>query len=361
VNLLYKPDWDDTKKRYEAWWAHELLDRCAISVVSPRTDALSLVPPALPDKLEDRWLDFEYISALNDYQLSRLFFGGESLPVWCPGWPGWGSIPCFLGATITLKEETGWIDPIISDGALTDYDYNSFIISPENRWWKLHLDILRHATREALGKSIVPVGAFGGSGDTLAGIRGSDKLLFDVIDSPEYVREFDLYLMKQWIEVHDTSYRIAREATEGSTCWFNLWSPGRFYAAQNDFSYMISPEMFIDIFLPAIEMQTNYLDHSVYHVDGIGAFVHVDALSELPKLQAFQILPGTGKPSPLHYMDILKKLQAKGKNLHLSILPGEVEYALSQLSSKGLFLEVWCETEEEAKALLVDVQKWTRD
>lgn len=25
INLKFKPDWDETKKRYERWWAHELL------------------------------------------------------------------------------------------------------------------------------------------------------------------------------------------------------------------------------------------------------------------------------------------------------------------------------------------------
>lgn len=27
MSLLYKPGWDETRKRYEAWWAHEALDR----------------------------------------------------------------------------------------------------------------------------------------------------------------------------------------------------------------------------------------------------------------------------------------------------------------------------------------------
>jgi hypothetical protein len=35
---------------------------------------------------------------------------------------------------------------------------------------------------------------------------------------------------------------------------------------QNDFSYNIGPGMFRDIFLPIIRRQTEFLDHSVYHV-----------------------------------------------------------------------------------------------
>jgi len=72
--------------------------------------------------------------------------------------------------------------------------------------------------------------------------------------------------------------------------------------------------MYKDIFLPSIEYETNIYDHTVYHVDGVSAFKHVDMLCELTRLQAIQILPGTGKPSPLHYMQVLKKVQAAGKN-----------------------------------------------
>jgi hypothetical protein len=203
--------------------------------------------------------------------------------------------------------------------------------------------------------------AFGGCGDTLASLRSSYKLLFDVADCPDYVREFELYLMKQWIEIYQGSYDITSVGAEGSTCWFNLWSPGKFYAAQCDFAYMISPQTFRDVFLPAIEMQTQYLDHTIFHVDGVGSFAHVDVLIELPRLQAIQILPGAGKPSPLHYLDVLKKVQAKGKNLWIRIRPNEVEQALSELSARGLFITTQCRTEEEARTLIDRCAEWSHD
>ena len=192
-------------------------------------------------------------------------------------------------------------------------------------------------------------------------MRGNTQLLMDLMDCPDYVREFDMYLMEMWIEVHKTNYEIVKEAAGGSAGWFPLWSPGRFYAAQNDFAYMISPAIFEKCFIPSLEMQTNYLDHCVHHVDGLGNFAHVDALCELPGLQALQILPGAGKPSPLHYMDVLKKVQSKGKNLHISIGPDEVETALSELSARGLCIATGCASEEEARKLVRKCEQWSRD
>ena len=361
MNLLYKSDWQETKERFKAWWAHEYFGRCAIAVTAPRSNAPPEAPPPLPDKVEDRWLDYDYLHAINEYRMPRTFYGGEAFPVWDPGHPGWAFIPCYLGAPVKLMETTGWVNPIIAHGSLTDHDYCDLVIPRDNEWWVKAQDMVRFSVADSKNKCIPGILAIGGSGDTLAALRDTGKLLTDLMDCPDYVREFDQYLMRQWMEVYDTLYGIIREAAEGSTCWFNLWSPGKFYASQNDFAYMISPRMLRDIFLPSIETQTRFLDNTVHHVDGIGNFAHVDALCELPRLQAFQILPGAGKPSPLHYMDVLKKVQAAGKNLHITIPSNEARDALENLSARGLFISTTCGSEEEARALLKNCEKWSKD
>lgn len=361
MSLLYKPDWEETKERFKAWWAHEDFGRCALSVVAPKDGRRDMPPPPLPEKVEDRWLNFDYLHAINEYRMSRTYFGGEALPKFTPGYPGWDFIPAYLGAQVDLAEETGWVHPMLANGELTDHDYNALKIQPDNRWWVFAQQMHQFAVAESAGKMLPGIQAIGACGDTLAALRSTNLLLTDVLDCPEYVRDFELYLMQQWTEVYDTFYQIIREGAEGSICWFELWAPGKFYPAQNDFSYMVSPKVFEQVFLPALALQSNFLDYSLYHVDGVGAFAHVDALcSSLPRLQAIQILPGAGKPSPLHYMDVLKKVQSYGKNLHITIPCNEVETALDNLSSRGLFIETCCSTEEEARSLLAMAEKRSR-
>lgn len=361
MNLLYKPDFEKAQENYKAWWEHEYFGRCAMFVTAPKTLKDPGLPPPLPEKTEDRWIDFNYLTASNEYRMSHTYYGGEAFPVWHPGHPGCDGHSVYLGAQVTLKENTGWVEPIISEGELTDHYYHELKIDRNGRWWKFGREVRRLAVRESLGKSIPSNMAFGACGDTLSKLRSSEKLLFDIVDCPDYVREFDQYLMKQWIEIYEDSYSITHEAAQGSTCWFQLWSPGKFYAAQCDFAFMISPQMFIDIFLPSIEMQAKYLDHTVYHVDGPGNFAHVNALLTLPRIQAFQIKPGPGDPSPLYYVDVLKKVQAAGRNLHITIPPHEVKDALGMLSARGLLISTNCRTEEEAKYLLKCAEKWSVD
>jgi len=109
VQLLFKPDWEEAKERYKAWWAHEVLDRCALWVTAPKADPAAEPPPPLPTKVEDRWLDLDYVAAANDYQMRHTYYGAEAFPVWSPGYPGWTFIPCYMGAPVTLSEDTGWV------------------------------------------------------------------------------------------------------------------------------------------------------------------------------------------------------------------------------------------------------------
>ncbi|MCM8825749.1 MAG: hypothetical protein NC937_06400, partial [Candidatus Omnitrophica bacterium] len=231
------------------------------------------------------------------------------MPVWNGGYPGHTSIPVFLGCPLHLDMRTGWLDPILLDEYI---DYERLKIDENNYNYKFAIELLIRGIREASGKCLVSIGAFGGCGDTLVALRGTERLLIDCIERPRQVKQAELYLMEMWCNYYEKLYRIIKDVDEGSTCWFTLWAPGKFYAAQNDFAYNISPKMFREIFLPAIEMQVNFLDWCVYHLDGIGNFRHLDALLELPCLRAIQIAPGAGKPSPVHFMDILKKVQKAG-------------------------------------------------
>jgi hypothetical protein len=358
MTLQYKEDWEETKQRFRVWWAHEAIGRCALAVHAPRKDPPELPQPKPPRTPEERWLDLDSISERVEYAHARTFYGGEAFPVWHGGYPGVRRLAVFLGCAAKLDVHTCWLEPVLSG---EDLDFESLELDESGTSFQSALQFLRRASREAKGKSIPSIGAFGGCGDTLAALRGTERLLYDVMERPDRVREADQCVMDLWFRVYNRFYKIIKDAAEGSTCWFELWSPGKFYACQNDFSYMIPAKVFEEVFLPTIEKQTRFLDHCVFHVDGVAAFAHVDALCRLPRLQAIQILPGAGKPSPLAYMPVLKKVQAAGKNLHITIPASEVESALRELSARGLFIATSCGSEDEVWALLENAEKWSRD
>ena len=357
--LLYKPDWEETKQHFITWWAGERFERCAMAVTAPRAGQNLIHPPLPPTDPLQRWTDLDYISALNRYEHSTTFYGGEAFPIWSGGSPGHTSLPVYLGCPVELDMETCWKKPLLETD---DWDITNLKLDPENFWWKLALDLTDRSLKESEGKSVPDIeGTLSLCGDCLAALRGTDRLLLDVADTPERVREAEFYLLEIWVKAYDILRNLVYKAAEGNTSWFRLWSPRRFYPTSCDFSYMISPKMFRNLFLPVIERWSNHLDYSIYHVDGVEAFKHVPALAELPGIQAFQILPGAGKPSPLHYLDTLRMVQSRGKNLHITITAEEVESALELLSSRGLFIDTHCASEEQARYLLKMAEKWSHN
>jgi len=353
--LSTKPDWESCKERYLAWWSHEDFGRAGISVTAPLSPEKGECPQ--PPENAARWTDEDYICRLMDYKMNNTYYGGEALPVWNAGYPGWDAMPVFNGGGIEMDANTGWWTPSMGEGDLVDYDPEKIVINRDSPWYKKSAVFRELAVSGSKGRALPSTGAIGGCGDTLAALRSTLKLLYDIKDAPDEVLNFELRLMDLWIEHYTERHADLREAAEGSTGYFELWSPGKFYASACDFAYSISPADFERCFLPAIDKQTRYLDHTIHHVDGLGNFLHLDALFSLNRLQAFQILPGAGKGSPLNYPETLFKVQRAGKNLHISIEPGEVKHALGMLSSRGLMIITQAGTKEEADEIIRYVEK----
>lgn len=68
-----------------------------------------------------------------------------------------------------------------------------------------------------------------------------------------------------------------------------------------------------------------------------------------------------GQPSPLKYMKELKKIQEKGKGLVLLLKPEEIEPAMKELSSKGLFILAEADSREEADTIVKLAEQNTRE
>lgn len=359
MGLAYKADWEATKERLRRWWHHEYFKRCALAVTAPRDNPRERPAPPPPKTLQDRWYDLDAIAVRNEYNFSRTFYGGEAIPMWHAGYPGIAAIPTILGCPFQVDLETGWHDPLLTDP--DGFDIRSLRLDENHPAYRYHFAVLARAMRESRDRSCPSMGAFYHAGDTLAALRGTEQLLIDCVERPDAVRDAEARLMDMWFDFYDRTYAAVNGAKQGSACWMGLWAPGKTYTVSNDFSYNISTAMFCDMFLPAIERQTRFLDYSIYHVDGVGAFRHVDVLCELPRLQALQILPGAGQPSPLHFVEVLKKVQAAGKNLHISIAPEEVEQALSILSARGLYIATHTENQAQAEELLRQAESWSVD
>ena len=108
----------------------------------------------------------------------------------------------------------------------------------------------------------------------------------------------------------------------------------------------------IDLIVEELEQEVQFLDGSIYHLDGIEALKHLDGILEIPGLGGVQWVPGDGKPSASHWIPEIKKIQAAGKCVDLDVRPEELEILLKELSPEGLLYHIRAESEQDAKDLL---------
>lgn len=355
--MLYKEDWEDVARRFEAWWEGEVIDRVALQVTAPKNgyhgrsyarEPHSEIPSLEPLKdPKRRWTDIEYVIAKNDEYFRSTFWGGEAFPcLWVNLGPD--IFAAYLGCELSFAEDTTWSRPFIDSWE----PFPRIELDPENAWWRLTKEMTAAAVEAGKGKYFVGITDIHGGGDALAAMRGPDRLCIDLLESPDKIKRAMESLKPIWYTVFEELHEIVQRRMKGSSTWLNVWSPDRMYPLSCDFSCMISPDMFSEFFLPEIIDQANWLDHSIYHLDGPGAIPHLDLLLEMEKLHGIQWVPGAASESMLKWVPLLRRIQRAGKILHLSVISEEVEPLLRELSPEGLMLSTSCDSEEDARQLL---------
>lgn len=349
-------------QRNEAFWKKQIDDYPLIWVTVP--GATPGRPPPEPATEEALWTDVDYVLANAEYQLARTYFAGDALPVHNP-WLGPDQVAAWLGAEITLapRLNTSWVKPFVRDWA----EHPKLAIEPENRWWKLYLEILRRSVEQGRGKWVATYPDLHTGIDGLSAIRGPENLLLDLLERPEAVVRAMRDMTGLSKQIVDTVSEVVLPAGQGTTNWTMGWSRERFLCiGQNDFTCMISPELFAEICFPDTLETCNYVDRSIYHLDGPGAIRHLPNILAIEKLDCVQWIQGAGQPFPSRWLEMLRGIQAAGKSVQVyygpshgddANLEGELEVLCRELDWRRLFFWASVSTVEQADALVELAQK----
>jgi hypothetical protein len=123
--------------------------------------------------------------------------------------------------------------------------------------------------------------------------------------------------------------------------------------------------MFEEFFLPEIQDQCKKIEYPIYHLDGPGEVKHLDLILSIPELKAVQWVPSPGQGKVEDWMPMFKKIQDAGKGLYFAVAywygskPKDIEYVLQELKPEGLYLDIWCESEEETVWLEKKLPEWS--
>jgi 5-methyltetrahydrofolate--homocysteine methyltransferase len=343
-------DFERVKECFDAYWRREIPGRPLVGITCPRQDAR---PPEfpVPDTVERRWTDIEYQCSRARWQMENTVYLGEALPVFTPNL-GPDSFSAFLGAELRfLDEHTSWVRPCVDD--LAEY---TPLFDRSNKWWRHMCELVDAVCEAAEGRFLVGVPDLHGGGDALAALRHSDRFALDLYDKPDHVKRVMPGLTAIYKEVFaDYASRISR-VQDGCTTWLRAYSRGTYTALQNDFSGLISPDMFVEFFLPEVRELSGYLDNSLYHLDGPIALGNLPHLLEIVELDGIQWVRGAGSKPMSQWGDVCRQVLDAGKCLHIECAPEELDHLLRTLPHEGLFVDTGCPNESEGRKLLRHVE-----
>ena len=287
VECAWKPNWEETKRHFVDWWNHDGLVLGMWGAPPADRPRLDVPEPGPAASIAESYINAEWRSRASRFNLSRNAFPCDTLPLANTDL-GPGLLATLLGAEPEFAPDTVWYLPAIAEVDEPE-KLPPLRFDPENRWWKVTESLLRRSRELAGNDYLVGCPDLIENADILAAIRDPQTLMVDLIERPDWVREKLREINQVWFEAYDRVYDITK-LPDGSSAYlaFFLWGPGKTAKVQCDVSAMISPEMFGEFVVPSLTEQVEWLDHSMYHLDGTQAICHLDHLLGIEALDAIE-------------------------------------------------------------------------
>lgn len=355
---MFTETYKDALLEYEKFWNRERATRPILNI-SYRKDGF--MPYRQPSSLEEKHLDITYRYNEFKHTVANSGYLAEGIPMYNTYF-GPGCLAAAIGGSFSLNSQTIWFD---KDPIITDWeDPPEICFDATSALWQKVTDMQTLcASDRDVHFSITDIG---GVLDVIASLRGTENLLYDLYDYPDEVKAFIKRVEKEWFKAFDQQVKTVRDAHQPYNNWMNLPSSKPWYPLQCDFSYMINPAHFEEFVLPHVTAQANYMERSIYHLDGVGELPHVDMLLDIPNLTGIQWVSGAG--NALYYdekwFELYRKIQDKKKNLVLLFYDfdediNKLEPMIKTLDPTGVCLQFGCPTQKYAEELLEKITVWS--
>ena len=356
MTFAFKPDYEQTRKRIEAFWENDVLDRPVVMIPVRKPMDECVDPPvsrhATP---EERWMDAQFQAESALAWMSNTYFLGDALPVAFPNL-GPEVFSGLYGCTLHFGDYgTSWSDPCLHNWSSVD----ELRLNWDSIYMKKLLEMTDALLEVGRDKFIVGMTDWHPGGDALAAFRDPAELAMDMKLHKEEVKKLLTRVEADYFAVYDFFYQKLRAAGQPITSWTPLVSEGKYYIPSNDFSIMVSRQMYDEVFLPGMINEIRFYDRSIYHLDGPGALRHLDSLLSIPELNAVQWVPGAGNEGFVRWVDVYQKVQAAGKGIQVNCTLEEVQDVMKYANPKGLFLHIGGVTHPDtANNILREMERW---
>jgi len=350
------PDWEARLARQDAFWDCAVIDRPVVNIAFPKQKPERDYPVSKEySSHRERWMDTERVVETALAHALNTEFLGDALPT---AWPNLGPevFSAFFGIQLEYTAETSWAVPAITDWS----DVSHIRFSKENFYWRKLLEITDALLDAGRGAYYVGISDIHPGGDAIAAFREPIELNTDLLMFPEEVKSLLSIVNATYAEVYDFYYGKLSAAGQACTSWPGIVSTRKWYVPSNDFSCMISKELFDEFFLPGIIEECRHMEASIYHLDGPQALRHLDSLLAVEELNGIQWVYGAGNGRASDWLHIYRRCQSAGKGIQLGIELDELDCIMENLCPEGVWLTVSGICDDElARQVLRTLATWT--
>jgi len=249
-----------------------------------------------------------------------------------------------LGAELRFQSYSGWIVPCIDDWHRAPIRFQR-----DGYYWQQTINFLQQL-RSACGEQLVINAPVLSAGlDALSAMRGSEKLLLDLLDDPETVQHALVDIRQAYHEVVEALAEELSWESCGSSNWLGLYHPRRTNVIQSDISCMLSGEQFRQFEMENLRQQASHYDAVAYHLDGPGAVHHIGDICAVPGISVIQYVPVPSE-SPDQIEKVYQQIEARGMAVFRAGDPATIRRIWDASMTKRLIAQVWCASREEAEA-----------
>lgn len=350
--MIGVPDFDRVVRQYTDCWNLENHDAPLLQITAPKDGTVYRTPP-LP--LPERWTDVEHVIACARERMNNTYYGGASYPFL---WPNLGPdiFGAIMGCGLEFGDSTSWA--VHMESELKDITFPP--LDDGNKWWRKIQEMTAAILDDAKGDYIVAITDLHAGMDGLVSLRGPEALCVDLIEEPELVKQLNMDSFQLYKQVYTRLDDMIRERQTGSTNWMGIFHPDRWYVSSCDFMCMISEDMYREFVEPELLLEIELYQNSIFHLDGPDALKHLDSLLAIDALAGIQWVYGAGQPTAAHWLEVLRRIQAAGKMIHIDATEDDLPTLKDALQPEGLILNVSCSSEQRARELEAYVANWKR-
>lgn len=301
---------------FELWWEHKL-KRPIIQVTLTNTSTAlngdffgTNYRKEILEAYYDLTLSAEETVKKMDEAYDCVEFYGDAFPVFYMR--PTGVMGAYLGQKYDLNKELGTV--WFSNDEMSLEEIAETEVNKELPLYKRSIELTKEVQKYFDGKMGIGVPDFGGVYDILASMHDSNELLVDLCVEEDEVKKAAWKIHEQFKILCDEFFGVIdKDKIPGYSCWATMLSQKPYFVLQNDFSAMISPQMYDDFYLPILREECKYIPRTIYHLDGPDAVRHLDSVLTVEELDGVQWVNGAGAAGLDKWPDIYKKILGAGK------------------------------------------------